>query len=72
MRLFAKHLLKPSSLQVITVIALRHRRGISSSSLITETVFGRTGIPELEQQFDEHAETRTANGRIAAAVVVAR
>jgi peptide/nickel transport system permease protein len=49
MRLFAKHLLKPSSLPVITVIALTIGE-LLGGSLITETVFGRTGLGSLVQR----------------------
>lgn len=49
MRLFAKHLLKPSSLPVVTVIALAIGE-LLGGSLITETVFGRTGIGSLVQR----------------------
>jgi peptide/nickel transport system permease protein len=49
MRLFAKHLLKPSSLPVVTVIALTIGE-LLGGSLITETVFGRTGIGSLVQR----------------------
>ena len=49
MRLFAKHLLKPSSLPVVTVIALTVGE-LLGGSLITETVFGRTGIGSLVQR----------------------
>ena len=49
MRLFAKHLLKPSSIPVITVIALAIGE-LLGGSLITETVFGRTGIGSLVQR----------------------
>jgi peptide/nickel transport system permease protein len=48
-RLFAKHLLKPSSLPVITVIALTIGE-LLGGSLITETVFGRTGVGSLVQR----------------------
>jgi peptide/nickel transport system permease protein len=48
-RLFAKHLLKPSSLPVVTVIALAIGE-LLGGSLITETVFGRTGIGSLVQR----------------------
>ncbi|MCJ2058737.1 ABC transporter permease [Methylobacterium sp. J-048] len=48
-RLFAKHLLKPSSLPVVTVIALTVGE-LLGGSLITETVFGRTGIGSLVQR----------------------
>jgi peptide/nickel transport system permease protein len=47
--LFAKHLLKPSSLPVVTVIALAIGE-LLGGSLITETVFGRTGIGSLVQR----------------------
>lgn len=49
MRLVAKHLLKPSSLPVVTVIALAIGE-LLGGSLITETVFGRTGIGSLVQR----------------------
>ncbi|MGX1324665.1 peptide/nickel transport system permease protein [Bradyrhizobium sp. USDA 377] len=49
MRLFARHLLKPSSLPVVTVIALAVGE-LLGGSLITETVFGRTGIGSLVQR----------------------
>ncbi len=48
-RLFARHLLKPSSLPVVTVIALTIGE-LLGGSLITETVFGRTGIGSLVQR----------------------
>jgi peptide/nickel transport system permease protein len=49
MRLFAKHLLKPSSLPVVTVIALTIGE-LLGGSLITETVFGRIGVGSLVQR----------------------
>lgn len=48
-RLFVRHLLKPSSLPVVTVIALAIGE-LLGGSLITETVFGRTGIGSLVQR----------------------
>jgi len=48
-RLFASHLLKPASLPVVTVIALTIGE-LLGGSLITETVFGRTGIGSLVQR----------------------
>ncbi|PPQ16050.1 ABC transporter permease [Bradyrhizobium sp. AC87j1] len=48
-RLFAKHLLQPSSLPVVTIIALTIGE-LLGGSLITETVFGRTGIGSLVQR----------------------
>lgn len=48
-RLFTKHLLKPSALPVVTVIALTIGE-LLGGSLITETVFGRTGIGSLVQR----------------------
>lgn len=47
--LFVKHLLKPSSLPVVTVIALSIGE-LLGGSLITETVFGRTGVGSLVQR----------------------
>jgi peptide/nickel transport system permease protein len=49
MRLLALHLLKPASLPVVTVIALTIGE-LLGGSLITETVFGRTGIGSLVQR----------------------
>lgn len=49
MRLLARHLLKPSSLPVVTVIALTIGE-LLGGSLITETVFGRTGIGSLVER----------------------
>ncbi|NEI74130.1 ABC transporter permease subunit [Rhizobium lusitanum] len=49
MRLFAKHLLKPSSLPVVTVVALTVGE-LLGGSLITEAVFGRTGVGSLVQR----------------------
>lgn len=48
-RLFFFHLLKPSSLPVITVLALTIGE-VLGGALITETVFGRTGIGSLVQR----------------------
>lgn len=45
-RLFFSHLLKPASLPVVTVIALTVGE-VLGGALITETVFGRTGIGSL-------------------------
>ena len=49
LRLFRRHLLKPSSLPVVTVIALTVGE-LLGGSLITETIFGRTGIGSLVQR----------------------
>ncbi len=49
LKLFAKHLLKPASLPVVTVIALTIGE-LLGGSLITETVFGRTGVGSLVQR----------------------
>lgn len=48
-RLFAKHLLKPSSLPVVTVVALTIGE-LLGGSLITEAVFGRNGVGSLVQR----------------------
>lgn len=48
-RLFFRHLLKPSSLPVVTVIALMVGE-VLGNTLITETVFGRTGVGSLIQR----------------------
>ncbi|TBN14050.1 ABC transporter permease [Agrobacterium cavarae] len=47
--LFTSHLLKPAALPVVTVIALTVGE-LLGNSLITETVFGRTGIGSLVQR----------------------
>lgn len=49
LKLFARHLLKPASLPVVTVIALTIGE-LLGGSLITETVFGRTGVGSLVQR----------------------
>lgn len=48
-QLFFRHLLKPSSLPVVTVIALMVGE-VLGNTLITETVFGRTGVGSLIQR----------------------
>lgn len=48
-RLFARHLLKPSSLPVVTVVALTVGE-LLGGALITETIFGRTGVGSLVQR----------------------
>ncbi|WP_377297907.1 ABC transporter permease [Rhizobium sp. SGZ-381] len=48
-RLFFRHLLKPSALPVVTVVALTVGE-LLGGSLITETVYGRTGIGSLVQR----------------------
>lgn len=48
-RLFLMHLLKPSALPVITVVALTIGE-LLGGSLITETVFGRNGLGSLVQR----------------------
>lgn len=47
--LFFRHFLKPSALPVVTVIALMVGE-VLGGALITETVFGRTGIGNLVQR----------------------
>jgi peptide/nickel transport system permease protein len=49
LKLFLSHLLKPASLPVVTVIALTIGE-LLGGSLITETVFGRTGVGSLVQR----------------------
>jgi peptide/nickel transport system permease protein len=48
-RLLVRHLLKPSSLPVVTVLALTVGE-LLGGSLITETIFGRTGVGSLVQR----------------------
>ena len=48
-RLFVRHLLKPSSLPVVTVVALTVGE-LLGGALIIETIFGRTGIGSLVQR----------------------
>ena len=48
-RLFFRHLLKPAALPVVTVIALMVGE-VLGGAVITETVFGRTGIGSLVQR----------------------
>jgi peptide/nickel transport system permease protein len=48
-RLFLRHLLKPSALPVVTIIALAVGE-LLGGALITEQIFGRTGIGSLVQR----------------------
>lgn len=48
-KMFFRHLLKPASLPVVTVIALMVGE-VLGNTLITETVFGRTGLGSLIQR----------------------
>jgi peptide/nickel transport system permease protein len=48
-RLFLRHLLKPSALPVVTVIAVMTGE-LLGGALITEQIFGRTGIGSLVQR----------------------
>lgn len=48
-QLFWRHLLKPSSLPVVTVVALTIGE-LLGGALITETIFGRTGVGSLVQR----------------------
>jgi peptide/nickel transport system permease protein len=48
-RLLLRHLLKPSSLPVVTVLALTVGE-LLGGALITETIFGRTGVGSLVQR----------------------
>lgn len=47
--LFFRHLLKPSAIPVVTIVALTVGE-LLGGSLITETVFGRTGVGSLVQR----------------------
>lgn len=69
MLLFAKHLLKPSSLPVVTVIALTVGE-LLGGSLITETVFGRTGIGSLVQRSVSTQDLPVLQAVVALAAVV--
>jgi peptide/nickel transport system permease protein len=48
-RLFFRHLLKPSSLPVVTIIALTVGE-LLGGALITEAIFGRTGVGSLVER----------------------
>ncbi len=48
-QLLVRHLLKPSSLPVVTVLALMVGE-VLGGSLITEAIFGRTGVGSLVQR----------------------
>ncbi|QFZ21077.1 ABC transporter permease [Saccharothrix syringae] len=48
-RLFLRHLLKPASLPVVTVVALTVGE-LLGGALITEQIFGRTGVGSLVQR----------------------
>ncbi|MFT4012740.1 MAG: ABC transporter permease [Paracoccus sp. (in: a-proteobacteria)] len=68
-RLFFGHLLKPSSLPVVTVIALTVGE-VLSGTLITEAVFGRTGVGSLVQRSVVSQDLPVLQAVVALAAVV--
>lgn len=69
LRLFLKHLLKPSSLPVVTVVALTVGE-LLGGSLITETIFGRTGVGSLVQRSVSTQDLPVLQAIVALAAVV--
>ncbi|MDT7729628.1 MAG: peptide/nickel transport system permease protein [Actinomycetota bacterium] len=68
-RLFLRHLLKPSSLPVVTVVALAVGE-LLGGALITETIFGRTGIGSLVQRSVTTQDLPVLQAVVALAAVV--
>lgn len=68
-RLFALHLLKPSSLPVVTVIALTVGE-LLGGALITETIFGRNGVGSLVQRSVSTQDLPVIQAVVALAAVV--
>lgn len=68
-RLFWKHLLKPSSLPVVTVIALTVGE-LLGGSLITEAIFGRAGVGSLVQRSVSTQDLPVLQAVVALAAVV--
>lgn len=68
-RLFFAHLLKPSSLPVVTVIALAVGE-LLGSTLITESVFGRAGIGSVVQSAVSSQDLPVLQAVVALAAVV--
>jgi peptide/nickel transport system permease protein len=68
-RLFLRHLLKPSSLPVVTVIALTVGE-LLGGAVITEQIFGRTGIGSLVQRSVTTQDLPVLQAVVALAAVV--
>lgn len=68
-RLFWKHLLKPSSLPVVTVVALTVGE-LLGGSLITEAIFGRAGVGSLVQRSVSTQDLPVLQAVVALAAVV--
>jgi peptide/nickel transport system permease protein len=68
-RLFTKHLLKPSSLPVVTVIALIIGE-LLGGAVITEQIFGRNGLGSLVQQSVTTQDTPVIQAVVALAAVI--
>ena len=68
-RLFVRHLLKPSSLPVVTVIALVVGE-LLGGAVITEQIFGRTGIGSLVQRSVTTQDLPVLQAIVALAAVV--
>ncbi len=68
-RLFARHLVKPSALPTITVLALIVGE-LVGGSLITETIFGRTGIGSLVQRSVASQDLPVLQAVVALAAIV--
>ncbi len=68
-RVFARHLVKPSALPTITVLALIVGE-LLGGSLITETIFGRTGIGSLVQRSVASQDLPVLQAVVALAAIV--
>jgi peptide/nickel transport system permease protein len=68
-RLFLRHLLKPSSLPVVTMVALAVGE-LLGGALITEQIFGRTGIGSLVQRSVTTQDLPVLQAVVALAAVV--
>lgn len=68
-RLYLRHLLKPSSLPVVTVLALTVGE-LLGGAVITETIFGRTGIGSLVQRSVSTQDLPVLQAVVALAAVV--
>jgi peptide/nickel transport system permease protein len=68
-RLFFRHLLKPSSLPVVTIIALTVGE-LLGGALITEAIFGRTGVGSLVERSVTTQDLPVLQAVVALAAVV--
>ncbi len=69
LRLLVAHLLKPSSLPVVTVVALMVGE-VLGGSVITEAIFGRTGVGSLVQRSVSTQDLPTLQAVVTLAAIV--